>query len=359
MRTPRRQRKDPTLITNSQICVTIPAWQPDRRLNELVSQVLESGFGSVIIINDGSDPSRDQLFEELKQPRVHVLRHAVNLGKGRALKTGLNYFLNEFSDYLGIVTADADGQHSVKDIVAVAERLGVECGRLVIGSRRFRGAIPFRSRFGNTVTRYLFAILTGRNLSDTQSGLRGIPLRLIPTFLALDGEHYEYEMNVLTTAAHSFGIEEVPIETIYLEGNRSSHFNPVLDSMRIYFVLLRFMASSLIAAGIDFVVFAIVFWATSNVLTSMIAGRVSSLANFALNRRFVFNSGGNVAASLAKYYAVVAAIGVTAYYCVTFLSEAGVNVLLAKAATETGLWFVSFAIQRTFVFGVKPESGRS
>jgi putative flippase GtrA len=118
------------------------------------------------------------------------------------------------------------------------------------------------------------------------------------------------------------------------------------------------MASSLIAAGIDLVVFAIVFWATSNVLTSMIAGRVSSLANFALNRRFVFNSGGNVAASLTKYYAVVAVIGVTAYYCVTLLSQAGINVLLAKIATETGLWLVSFAAQRTFVFGVKPESGR-
>jgi len=196
-------------------------------------------------------------------------------------------------------------------------------------------------------------MLTGRRLADTQSGLRGIPAGLVPSILALEGERYEYEMNVLTHVASSSGILEVPIETVYLDGNRSSHFRPVADSMRIYFVLLRFLASSLIAAGIDFVVFAAVFAATSNLLASIIAGRISSLANFALNRGFVFNSGAGIARALAKYYTLAAGIGAVAYFSIKFMAGLGINVLAAKLLVETALWLASFSIQRTFVFASK------
>ncbi len=340
------------------IAVLIPAWQPDRVLIDLVVRLLEFDFGAIIIVNDGSGPSYEHVFQELcehapeaSRARVHVVRHAVNLGKGRALKTGLNYFLNSFPDAIGIVTADADGQHSAEDILAVARQLEHDRLHLVLGSRRFQGEIPLRSRIGNTITRHVFSVLTGTSLSDTQSGLRGIPTELIPTVLRLDGERYEYEMNVLTHAAHSSGIAEVPIEAIYLDGNRSSHFNPIWDSMRIYFILLRFAASSLVAAGIDFVVFALVLWMTSNVLTSMIAGRVSTLVNFALNRRFVFNSGGGVVAPLMKYYALAALVGVAAYFSIQFLSGTlGFNVLVAKVLAESVLWLGSFSAQRIFIF---------
>lgn len=339
------------------IAVLIPAWKPERALAALVAELLELSFGAIIVVNDGSDPSYEPIFDELSErtfegrSRVHILRHAVNLGKGRALKTGLNYFLNSFPDSIGIVTADADGQHSAEDILAVAQKLNEDPQHLVLGSRRFQGEIPLRSLVGNVITRHIFSALTGTSLSDTQSGLRGIPTRLIPSVLQLGGERYEYEMNVLTHAAHSSGIAEVPIEAIYLDGNRSSHFNPVWDSMRIYFILLRFATSSLLAAAIDFAVFAIALWMTSNILMSMVAGRVSSLANFALNRRFVFNSGGRVTIALVKYYTLAAILGMTAYFSIRFLSGTlGCNVLVAKIAAETVLWLASFSVQRTFIF---------
>jgi putative flippase GtrA len=124
--------------------------------------------------------------------------------------------------------------------------------------------------------------------------------------------------------------------------------------MRIYFVLLRFVISSLIAAGIDFVVFAIVFAATSSLLTSVIAGRVSSLANFALNRRFVFKSGAGITLAVLKYYLLAIAVGAAAYFSIKFMAGTlGVNVLAAKIVAETALWFASFSIQRTLVFGPK------
>jgi putative flippase GtrA len=174
---------------------------------------------------------------------------------------------------------------------------------------------------------------------------------MVPRLMRLEGERYEYEMNMLADAAGSCGITEVPIETIYLDGNRSSHFNPVMDSMRIYFVLMRFFLSSLISAGIDFVVFTAVFWITGSLPASVVAGRVSSLANFFLNRRFVFSNQGNLAAALSKYYVLVAIMGVASYSGIHFLSQVlGLNVLVAKLLVETLLWLVGFAVQRTFVF---------
>lgn len=335
------------------MAVVIPVWQPDQRLIELVSRLIDFGFGTIIVVNDGSDPIHDELFRRISGlgTLVQVLHHRVNLGKGRALKTGLHRYLETCPDYTGVVTADADGQHSPEAIVATAEGLQHGGPEMVLGSRHFQGSVPIRSRVGNVVTRYVFAMLTGRKLADTQSGLRALPKDLVPFVIGLDGERYEYEMNVLTRVAGSHGIREVPIETIYLDGNRSSHFSPLRDSMRIYFVLLRFFASSLTAAGIDFLAFTAVFWATSNIALSMIAGRVSSLANFALNRKYVFHSGVRLGPALLKYYTLALGIGIASYYAIRYLSGTlGFNVFAAKAFAETVLWLISFSIQRKFVF---------
>ncbi len=247
----------------AQVAVVIPVWQPDGRLTSLVLDLLGFGFGAVVIVNDGRDAAHEEVFADLsrrltpgQRSRLHLVHHRVNLGKGRALKTGFEYFRRCFPKCAGVVTADADGQHRPADVLRVAEQLRKDPSRMVLGSRRLQRGTPFRSRFGNAVTRLLFALLTGRNLTDTQSGLRGIPAQLLPSMIALAGERYEYEMNVLTHSARSCGIFELPIEVVYLDGNRSSHFRPLPDSARICFVLLRSFASALRAAAADFLVFA-------------------------------------------------------------------------------------------------------
>jgi glycosyltransferase involved in cell wall biosynthesis len=342
----------------NRVAVLIPAWQPGRDLVDLVSSLLALSFPAVIVVNDGSDSDRDPIFEEIRRDgRVRILSHAVNLGKGRALKTGFNEFLNQFPGFCGLVTCDADGQHRPGDVLLVAEAMETSPGTLILGSREFKAGIPLRSRFGNVLTKYVFALLTGRKLGDTQSGLRGIPKQTIPKLLRLDGEGYEFEMNVLAEAANSCGIAEVPIETVYIDGNSSSHFNPVWDSMRIYFVLVRFYLSSLVSTGIDFVVFTMVFWATANLPASMIAGRVSSLANFFLNRRFVFSSSDGLAFALGRYYVLVALIALASYSGIRLLSgNLGMNVLVAKVFVETCLSLVSFSLQRTFVFDSRTKA---
>ena len=339
--------------TLSSLAVLIPAWHPEPALSVLVAELLERGFGAVVLVDDGSRKDCDPIFAAAAAlPRVDLLRHAVNLGKGRALKTGFNHVLNAHPELAGVVTADADGQHTSVDIERVALALLRAGSRPVLGSRTFEQDVPLRSRLGNLLTRRIFGFLTGARLSDTQTGLRGLPLALLPELLPLDGERYEYEMTMLAHLCRGGQLPvEVPIATIYIGNNRASHFSPVWDSMRIYFVLLRFFASSLVAAGVDLAGFSFCFVFTHHLLLSVAVGRFSSLINFALNRRFVFQSLASVPAALWRYYVLVVAIGGLSYGLIfTLHTYARWNVFAAKIVVDAILSLVSFSAQRTFVF---------
>jgi glycosyltransferase involved in cell wall biosynthesis len=231
--------------------VLIPAWHPQPILTSLVMHLAAQGFGAIILVDDGSGNHCAPLFDQLAAlPRTHVLRHADNPGKGRALKTGFNYCLNALPHMKGAVTADADGQHEPRDILRVALAMQTSNGRVVLGSRDFAHAMPWRSRCGNTLTRSIFGWVTGTRLHDTHTGLRGFPRALLPELLVLKGERYEYETTALGHLCRNGNTPlEVPIETVYLRGKKSSHFRPVLDSVRIYLVLVHLFASSLRHGG--------------------------------------------------------------------------------------------------------------
>jgi glycosyltransferase involved in cell wall biosynthesis len=225
----------------SNLAVLIPAWQPEAVLIELVQKLVVSGFSLVLVVDDGSSADSLEIFQQLESmSEVRLLRHAVNRGKGSSLKTGLKHVLTELPQIQGVITADADGQHLVADIVHVAETFSRSTHRVVLGTRIFAADVPLRSRFGNQLTRRLFALLTGVRLADTQTGLRALPRALIGDICMLSGERYEYEMCMLALLCRN-GHQpvEVPIHTIYFDGNRGSHFHPLWDSIRIYIVLLR------------------------------------------------------------------------------------------------------------------------
>jgi glycosyltransferase involved in cell wall biosynthesis len=236
-----------------ELAVLVPAWLPEECAVPLIDSLAAAGFGALIVVDDGSGPESLPIFRAVAAlPLVHLLRHAVNLGKGRALKTGINYVLDALPQISGLVTADADGQHTAADIIRVAEALSSADGGVVLGARAFARGVPLRSRLGNLLTRRIFGLVTGAWLLDTQTGLRAFPRSVLPTLMALEGERYEYEMTVLAHVCRNGRKPvEVPIETIYIDANRSSHFDPIRDSMRIYFVLARFYFSSIVAAAID------------------------------------------------------------------------------------------------------------
>lgn len=345
------------------IAVLIPAYNPGKPLLSLVDSLIRLDFERIVIVNDGSEAPFNHIFEKLEQIRnCRVLRHAVNLGKGRALKTGFNYCYLNFPDIPGIVTVDADGQHLPEDVLKVSETFLNNQGKLVIGARRFGNETPLRSLIGNTMTRYVFRFLVGKKLSDTQSGLRCIPMNKIPYFLRMDGERYEYEMNMLiSTKRDHTDIVEEGIRTVYVDNNKSSHFNPFIDSMKIYFLLLRFASSSMLASLLDFVVFTLSYKLSSNISLSIFVGRytVGPMVNFAVNKSFVFHHKGDISRPLIKYFFSATVMGIFASFLIGAVSNRfSLSVISSKILVETCLFIVSFTIQRDYIFMSRSESAK-
>lgn len=341
--------------------VLIPAYRPGGALAEVVAGVLRLSGCPVIVVDDGSGAEFAAVFERVAaDARVRVVHHAVNLGKGAALKTAMNYALVHFPDAAGVVTADADGQHHPEDIARIASRIEADPAALVLGARAFAGKVPLRSRAGNRVTSALMRVLMGQRLSDTQTGLRGIPAALIPHLLRLPSTGYEFELDMLIACKHQgCAIREEPVRTIYLEDNRGSHFHPIFDSMRIYFLLLRFSALSLATAVLDNAVFALAWPATGSIAESQAASRlVAMVFNYLGARGLVFHSRQRHAIVLPKYVALVAGNGLLSYGLIQwFHGRLGMATVPAKLLAESLLFIANFAIQRDFVFTRRRAAG--
>lgn len=222
--------------------VIIPAYNPDNKLIRLVEE-LEMLGEHVLIVDDGSSKKCRSVFEELENRyKCEIKHHGINKGKGAALKTGIRYAAEHYPDCIGYITADADGQHTPEDIIKISETLQNDMYSFVLGTRNFNDkGIPFKSRWGNKITSIVFFLTTGKKCLDTQTGLRGIPSRLFMACLSIPGNRYEYEMNMLMNFAYKGNtFVSVPIETIYLENNKSSHFHPLKDSVRIYMNIFRY-----------------------------------------------------------------------------------------------------------------------
>ena len=334
--------------------LVIPAYRPGPELTDLVRALLDDGYPRIVVVDDGSGDAYKARFAELAAlPRVTVVEHLVNLGKGEALKTGLNHLFVQFPDLIGAVTVDADGQHLPGDVRRVAEALVKHPDRLCLGVRSFEGAVPWKSRLGNGLTRRVLWLLSGQRLRDTQTGLRGIPRDFVRDLLPVRASRYEFELEMILLAAeHDRPLLQVPIETVYQDDNRGSHFNPVWDSLRVYFVFFRFLLSALATAILDFAAFSASIGLGASLLTAVALGRLfGGLFNFVVNQRLVFKVGREPLFEAARYVLLVLALGTVSYaLTVTLVERFGWNVYLAKLAAEGSLFLVSFATQRVFVF---------
>jgi len=339
--------------------VIIPAYRPEESLLQLIGALSEKPIPAIVLVDDGSGPDYREIFRRAEEfGKVRLVRHAVNLGKGAALKTGFNYALCAFPDLQGVITADADGQHHPDDIEQVADSLAAEPDRVILGARTFSAGVPLRSRVGNIITRTVMGALVGQRVSDTQTGLRGIPASLLPHLLRLEANGYDFELDMLIAIRQrAIRIAEVPIRTIYEPGNRTSHFNPLIDSMKIYFVLLRFSSVSLMTAALDTLVFYLAYRRLGNVAASQALGRLVAVAfNYSMVRRAVFFSKLRHASVLPEYLLLVCLSGVTSYAGIQLLnSRFHIQLLPAKLLVESLLFFANFAIQRDFIFGRSPE----
>lgn len=340
----------------------IPAYKPAKELLGLLAQFMDNPDFTPVIVDDGSGAEFEPIFAALPEGTT-LLRHPQNRGKGAALKTAFRYVLESLPECALAVTADADGQHRYEDILRVCDTAGRNPGALVLGSRKFEGDVPLRSRFGNGVTRQVFAIASGKKVYDTQTGLRAFGREAMRRFADVPGDRYEYEINMLLTAAQSgMPILEEWIETVYLEDNASSHFNPLRDSLKIYMCILKFCASSLLGFGIDYVLALLLrsltrAWplAASVNFSVVVARLVSATVNFTVNRRIVFNGNEKLGRAIVKYAALAACILGLNLLMMHALTALGLSFALAKIIVEMVLFCLNFVIQGKFVFRGKSE----
>jgi len=347
----------------NKIAVLIPSLAPDDKLVHAVKEIIAVGFDRILIINDGSTSEYDSFFKEVEQLGATVLRHAVNLGKGRALKTGFNYILNEWKECEGVITADSDGQHRAEDLLKCRETLLENKDKLVLGCRDFKKQdIPFRSRFGNRMTSFVMKLFVGLSLSDTQTGLRAFSSELMKAYLTVSGERFEYETNVLIySKEEKISLIEVPIETIYLEENKSSHFRPLQDSIKIYTLFLRYLFASLSSFVVDILLFSFgVFllrerFPGAYIVISTVGARIiSSIYNFLINGKTVFKSKDAIGKTAVKYYLLAAIqMMVSAGIVWAVHSVLPIYETIIKTVVDCVLFLISFQIQREWVFGGK------
>ena len=227
----------------SKPAIVIPVLEPSYRLVDYVRGLFTRGFQKVIIVNDGSGPAFEPVFDQLRAfDGCTVLVHDRNRGKGRALKTAFEEYIRQgwYNDYCGVITADGDGQHTLADVVKISRVMELRPDALILGERDLKNGVPVKSRIGNGASAFMYRVLFRTKLRDSQTGLRGIPNHLLSPLSTLAGERYEYEMNMLMyCTTHRHPMVGTRISTVYYDYNQNSHFKPFKDTVRLHFMMFR------------------------------------------------------------------------------------------------------------------------
>ena len=338
------------------LCIVIPAYKPSFSLIETIQSVLGAltadDYVRFVVVDDGSGEEYTSIFESAAElTGVSILRHAVNLGKGGALKTAFNHILLH-ERVVGVVTADADGQHLPDDILSVGRALMRSPDALVLGCRSFGGNVPLRSKLGNIITAWVTHFLLGKKIADTQTGLRGISLGLLKRLLRAKTNGYDFEMEMLVAAVNaSVSFIQYPISTVYIDDNSQSHFNPLRDSIAIYFVFARHLGNSLVTAVLDYIVFVLAFFICGALGPSLVVGRFfAGVFNFFVGKQLVFKSHGNMFREILLYGILLCSLTFVSYVLISFLEHKGLSVFFAKIVVETIVFIVAFSMQRSFIF---------
>jgi putative flippase GtrA len=344
-------------IAASTPVVVIPALEPDHHLVDLVNDLIAADQQRLLIIDDGSGPDFQPLFDQLETLGCTVLRHPVNRGKGAALKNALAYAAERWPEAVGYVTADSDGQHSATDIGRVAQALLDQPQALVLGVRDFSGAdVPRKNRTGNRLTSLVFRLESGVTCVDTQTGLRGLSAQQLELFLAVPGDRFEYEMNVLMALAEAkVPFVALPITTIYRDDNSHSHFRPVRDSFRIYYNIVKFGLSSLLGAAVDLAAFLILVpllaaWPQSVAAATVIARLLSGVVNYTVNKRLVFGDRRRSTHSAPQYALLFASAMVISAVTTQVLSHLPIPLIVSKIVVDSTLFVINYYVQRHFIF---------
>lgn len=340
------------------IAVLIPALDPNNKLVDLVKELNQIGLVNVVVIDDGSENSSRAVFDEV-QTHGHgakIYHHQNNRGKGAALKTGIATIKKNQPHSIGVVTADADGQHAPHDILKVAKALAAD-NIMVLGTRDLSCPdVPLTSKIGNLFSAIYYKLKTGRLLKDTQTGLRGIPAKHFDFALNVEGDRYEYEMRFLEQMNEkNIAYRTLDIETIY-EKDRVTHFRAVSDSYMIYKTFFKNIASSLLSATVDITSFMLLVYVGNSIFSATAIARIiSGIFNFSLNKIWVFEkkNSHNTRNESLKYLALfIMQMGfsglLTGALSDVFNFHNGL--LISKIWVDCFLFVTNFMVQRFWIF---------
>lgn len=337
-----------------------------------IGELCSKGIKDILVVNDGSGVSYQETFDKLKQfDACKVIGYCQNKGKGAALKYGFRHILRTKPEQDVIITADCDGQHTPEDVLRMVQAGLSHPDALSLGVRDFTVTatgepIPLRSHFGNICSSGIFFLLFHRWLSDTQTGLRAFPTQFLSWMCDINGERYEYEMQVLISCVRKkIPFFEVPIQTVYEDHNAGSHFNPLRDSFRIVKVMFKdfflFMSSSMISAVVDI----LCAWILLDLLRILIpepdlvriaaatigARLISMWANYTMNRKIVFHSQTDQKHTMYRYGILCMIVMLLSALFVYFTSNLlGWNEKAAKVVGDCLLFFLSYRVQKGWVF---------
>ncbi len=302
--------------------ILIPAYEPTEELIKLLKTINKEFI--TIVVDDGSGTKFKKIFDTAKE-YAHVISYDVNKGKGYALKTGLKYINDKYKDYY-VITMDSDGQHKIKDALKLLDYAKKNKDTLVLGKRIRGKKVPLRSKIGNSITRFIYKLVTNVNVYDTQTGLRVFSSNLVPFLLNIKGDRFEYEMNILLACPkNNIPIKEIEIETIYINNNKGSHFNTFKDSYLVYKNILKSLFKLFIIFLIDYILFIGLYFIFNNILFSCL---ISKIISSSIYYKFNYKD------KLSKYITLNIIIIVLNYLGLIYLTYRGINIFIAKILIE-------------------------
>jgi len=217
----------------SKVAAVIPAYREEQHIGEVVLRT-RAQLDHVLVVDDGST---DQTAERARAAGAEVIIHPQNRGKGESIKTGLQHWLDRQFDF--VIVLDADGQHRPEEIDRFLRIAASDSAALLIGNRMNDVArMPPLRRMVNRYMSKKISGVCGKEVPDTQCGFRLLHRQLIPEVLG-GTARFDYETEMLFIASRkNFGIESVPISTVYSDEISSIH--PVRDAIRFLKLMWRY-----------------------------------------------------------------------------------------------------------------------
>lgn len=311
----------------------------------------------LILISDGLDDAYQPQLRQLESMGCVLLYHAVPLGLGRCIKTGLQYYQGHYPQGIGVVISGQREPFALDDLPQMLRSLTENPLSMTLGVAPHTRDTSINRRIEYWLCRQLFAVVCGKRMQNVRSPLRSLPMSLLPKAAVLEGEDESYMLNLLLVLCrNTVPVQEVPI-------SQHASLDPIPLGMwgKLLVVIAAFLLSSVASAIIDYALFIFMQTRiTPVILTCQVVARaISSVFNFTLNRKLVFapvSGKGALGRMLAKYYIlVIFSLGISTalLYLITHLLP--ISPILAKPVVEAFMYILNFVVQRDVVFKSKKK----